>query len=181
MTLLHKTYGKGRVRVMRVHRDGDRHEVRELTVKAMLTGAFDRTFTDADNSPTVSTDTIKNVVYVVARECPTLPTEAFCRAVAQRLLDSYPQMEAATVTGHETRWNRLAIDGGRPLRARPFAPWPVFEEDERRAVEAVLASGTVTWTCRTGASDVDPDSAVFYGSITVLMTPAITPSTNRIM
>ncbi|GJD64529.1 factor-independent urate hydroxylase [Methylobacterium frigidaeris] len=111
MTLLHKTYGKGRVRVMRVHRDGDRHEVRELTVKAMLTGAFDRTFTHADNSQTVSTDTVKNVVYIVARECPTLPAEAFCRAVAQRLLDSYPQMETATVTGHETRWNRLAVDG----------------------------------------------------------------------
>lgn len=41
--------------------------------------------------------------------------------------------------------------------------------------EAVLASGTVTWTARTGGADVDPDSAVFYGSITVLMTPAITP------
>jgi dTDP-4-amino-4,6-dideoxygalactose transaminase len=41
----------------------------------------------------------------------------------------------------------LAIDGGRPLRARPFAPWPVFAEDERRAVEAVLASGRVNyWT-----------------------------------
>lgn len=111
MTLLHKTYGKGRVRVMRVHRDGDRHEVRELSVKAMLTGAFDRTFTDADNRDTVSTDTIKNVVYIVARESPTLPAEAFCHAVAQRLLDSYPQMETATVTGHETRWNRLAVDG----------------------------------------------------------------------
>jgi urate oxidase len=34
-----------------------------LTVQAMLTGAFDRTFTQADNSATVSTDTIKNVVY----------------------------------------------------------------------------------------------------------------------
>lgn len=42
---------------------------------------------------------------------------------------------------------RLAIGGGRPLRARPFAPWPVFEDDERRAVEAVLASGRVNyWT-----------------------------------
>ncbi|GJD49587.1 Uricase [Methylobacterium crusticola] len=111
MTLLHKTYGKGRVRVMRVHRDGDRHEVRELTVRAMLTGGFDRAFTHADNSTTVSTDTVKNVVYIVARESPTLPAEAFCRAVAQRLLDRYAMVETATVTGHETRWARLVVAG----------------------------------------------------------------------
>lgn len=41
----------------------------------------------------------------------------------------------------------LAIDGGAPLRSRPFAPWPVFAEDERRASDAVLASGRVNyWT-----------------------------------
>ncbi|MGQ0512056.1 MAG: DegT/DnrJ/EryC1/StrS family aminotransferase [Betaproteobacteria bacterium] len=41
----------------------------------------------------------------------------------------------------------LAIDGGAPLRTQPFAPWPVFAEDERRASDAVLASGRVNyWT-----------------------------------
>ena len=41
----------------------------------------------------------------------------------------------------------LALNGGRPLRARPFAPWPVFADDERRASDAVLASGRVNyWT-----------------------------------
>ncbi|GJE01018.1 factor-independent urate hydroxylase [Methylobacterium isbiliense] len=111
MTLLHKTYGKGRVRVMRVHRDGARHEVRELTVQAMLTGGFDPAFTHADNATTVSTDTVKNVVNIVARESMALPTEEFCRAVAQRLLDAYPVVETATVTAHETKWDRLAVDG----------------------------------------------------------------------
>ncbi|ACL60641.1 factor-independent urate hydroxylase [Methylobacterium nodulans] len=111
MTLLHKTYGKGRVRVMCVHRDGGRHAVRELTVQAMLTGGFDPAFTHADNSTTVSTDTVKNVVNIVARETMTLPAEAFCQAVAQRLLDSYAMVETATVTAHETRWSRLSIDG----------------------------------------------------------------------
>ena len=50
MTLVGKTYGKSRVRVMRVHRAADRHEVRELTVKAMLRGDFGRAFTSKDNS-----------------------------------------------------------------------------------------------------------------------------------
>ena len=49
MTLTSNTHGKGRVRVMRVHREGDRHEVRELTIQAMLKGDFSRAFTHADN------------------------------------------------------------------------------------------------------------------------------------
>ena len=66
--LIKNRYGKGRVRVMRINRDGDRHEVSQLNVKAMLEGDFARAYTDADNSTSVSTDTIKNVVNVVARE-----------------------------------------------------------------------------------------------------------------
>ena len=111
MTLLQKTYGKSRVRVMRVHRDGDWHEARELTVQAMLTGAFDRTFTHAQNETSVSTDTVKNVINVVARENMTLGTELFCAAVAQRLLDSYSTVDSAIVTGHETKWSRLPVNG----------------------------------------------------------------------
>jgi urate oxidase len=113
MALVRKTYGKGRVRVMRIHRDGERHEVRELTVKAMLQGDFGRAFTDKDNSTSVSTDTVKNVINVVARENLALPTELFCKAVAERLLDCYSQVDTAIVSGHETKWTRLAF-GGKP-------------------------------------------------------------------
>lgn len=43
--------------------------------------------------------------------------------------------------------NTLAIDGGNPIRTKPFAPWPHFEQDEIEAVEAVLKSGKVNyWT-----------------------------------
>ncbi len=35
----------------------------------------------------------------------------------------------------------LAILGGVPVRQIPFAPWPVFDERERRALLDVLESG----------------------------------------
>ena len=35
----------------------------------------------------------------------------------------------------------LAIHGGKPLRERPFAKWPEFGDDERKAVSRVLESG----------------------------------------
>ena len=42
---------------------------------------------------------------------------------------------------------QLAIDGGRPVRERPFAPWPHFTQDEIEAVTGVLESGQVNyWT-----------------------------------
>ena len=42
---------------------------------------------------------------------------------------------------------KLAIDGGRPVRSTPFAPWPAFAHDEIEAAASVLASGRVNyWT-----------------------------------
>jgi dTDP-4-amino-4,6-dideoxygalactose transaminase len=41
----------------------------------------------------------------------------------------------------------LAIEGGRPVRERPFAPWPSFSHDEISAATRVLESGKVNyWT-----------------------------------
>ncbi|MFS0738532.1 DegT/DnrJ/EryC1/StrS aminotransferase family protein [Sphingomonas sp. 1P06PA] len=41
----------------------------------------------------------------------------------------------------------LAIDGGTPVRTRPFAPWPHFDADEIAAAVRVLESGKVNqWT-----------------------------------
>jgi urate oxidase len=111
MTLVANTYGKGRVRVMRVHRDGNRHEVRELTLLVMLTGGFDRIYTQADNSAAICTDTIKNIVNVVARENIASATEPYCMAVARKLLNHYPQVEAVTINALETKWVRLSVGG----------------------------------------------------------------------
>ena len=111
MALISNSYGKGRVRTLRLHKAGDRHEVRELNVEALMTGDFGRLYTDADNAKAVSTDTVKNLVNIVARENLALDTEAFCEAVAQRFFDRYPQVTGVDVTAHETIWKRLAVDG----------------------------------------------------------------------
>jgi urate oxidase len=111
--LIRNKYGKGRVRVMRIHREGDRHAVSQLNVKAMIEGDFARAYTHADNATSVSTDTIKNVVNIVARENTGLSTEEFCQVLAKKYLDSYPQVTSVAVTAHETKWNRLSL-GGKP-------------------------------------------------------------------
>lgn len=147
MALVRNGYGKARVRVMRVMRDGERHEVRELTVKAMLEGGFSRAYTDADNSAVVATDTIKNIVNIVARENLGLDTEPFVEALAQRYLDRYPQVERVALTAWETRWTRFEI-GGAPHahsflldgNGRPLAHLAVTRDS------AVLQSGIEGFT-----------------------------------
>lgn len=113
MPLIKNRYGKGRVRVMRIHRDGDRQEVSQLNVKAMMEGDFAPAYTHGDNSTSVSTDTIKNVVNVVARENTGLCTEEFCQVLAKKYLDTYPQIASVALTVHETKWSRLSF-GGKP-------------------------------------------------------------------
>ena len=113
MPLIKNRYGKGRVRVMRIHRDGERHEVSQLNIKAMIEGDFARTYTHADNTKTVSTDTIKNVVNIVACENTGLCTEEFCQVLAKKYLDSYLPVSSVAITAHETKWSRLSF-GGKP-------------------------------------------------------------------
>ena len=111
LKLVQNTFGKGRVRVLRVVKDGDRRDHHKMTIKALTTGDYARHYTHADNSNAMSTDTVKNVINVVARENLDLGPELFCKAIADKLLSSYPQAETAMVEGLETRWTRLAVDG----------------------------------------------------------------------
>src|ERR1700704_838898 len=98
---------------MRIHRDGDRHEVSQLNIKAMIEGDFARAYTHADNSTSVSTDTIKNVVNVVARENTGLSPEEFCQVLAKKYLDTYPQIASVAIPPHKTKGNGWSL-GGKP-------------------------------------------------------------------
>ena len=111
MTLIAATYGKARVRVMRLTREGDHHVPRELTLTVMMRGAFEAAWTGADNRACVATDSVKNIVNVVAAENLSLNSEDFAQAIAARFLDTYPQIAEVTVEAEETRWRRHPIDG----------------------------------------------------------------------
>lgn len=137
MPLIQNTYGKGRVRVMRVHRDGEHNEVRELSVQTMLDGDFAAAYTEGDNRSVVATDTIRNITYIVARENIAACTELFGVALAERFLARYPQVERVRVTMHETRWTRASFGG---------VPHPhsfVLDGNGRPTAEVIAARGAV--------------------------------------
>ncbi len=70
---------------MRVNRSGEHYDVSELSIKAMLEGDFARAYTDADNSTSTSTDTIKNIANAVARENLSVGPEEFCDILGEPL------------------------------------------------------------------------------------------------
>jgi urate oxidase len=111
MHLSRFTYGKSRVRIMRVARATARHEVRELSVQVMLQGDFAASFTRADNANVIATDSIKNIVNLVARDHLDAETEPFAQAVAAYFFAHYAQVDAVNITTHETKWDRLEIAG----------------------------------------------------------------------
>lgn len=111
MPLTASRYGKGRVRVMRLTRDGDHHTPRELTLTVLMKGAFDAAWTSGDNRACVATDSVKNICNVVAARNLSLDKEAFVEALAKTFLDTYPQVEELDVEATETRWLRHSFDG----------------------------------------------------------------------
>lgn len=111
MHLASSTYGKGRVRIMRVARDTARHEVRELSTQVMLTGDFSASFLSSDNSKVIATDTVKNIVNIVARDNPALENEDFVQAIAAYFFAHYSHVDAVTIDTLETKWDRLMVAG----------------------------------------------------------------------
>ena len=111
MPFVRQRYGKANVRVLRVQRGEDRHQVRESRVTVALDGEFSRAYTDADNASVVATDTMRNVVNVLALEHLDAANEAFALTIGQCFLDRYRHVSEARVRVEETVWGRMRIDG----------------------------------------------------------------------
>lgn len=153
MKLHSQRYGKNRVRILKVIRDGAMHTVRELTVAVALEGDFETSYTDGDNARVVPTDTMKNIVNALAHEHLGAENEPFAGVLASHLLERYPQVTRASVELEERVWTRLVTDAGphphsfvQTDRARPFvrllASMPGLKEGAAPS-RAVADSGNV--------------------------------------
>ncbi|MGA2050008.1 MAG: factor-independent urate hydroxylase [Terracidiphilus sp.] len=110
-TLGENRYGKSRVRLSRITRHGDRHDFNEWTVRVLLNGDFETSFTEADNSKILPTDTMKNTVYSVARDSKAATIEDFAVELGDYLLNNNPQVSKVSVEIAEKAWERMVIEG----------------------------------------------------------------------
>jgi len=105
------SYGKSRIRLTKVTRRADRHDVRELTLEIQLEGDFAATYTRGDNRLVIPTDTMKNVAYALARENPLESIESFGAALAGHFMEHHPHVSRATVGLADQPLERIRVDG----------------------------------------------------------------------
>jgi urate oxidase len=106
--ILHDQYGKKEVRVSKIKRlEGGRHEFVEASIDVVLEGDFARSFTHGDNTRIIATDSIRNTIYIKAKDDPWTTVESFGVALATHFIETYAHVSSATVTLREHLWHRI--------------------------------------------------------------------------
>jgi urate oxidase len=106
-TLIFDTYGKTRVRLLQVTRDGSRHDIIELNTQILFEGDLAESYVAGDNSKVLPTDTMKNTVYALARKTPIVCVEHFARDLGRHFLGRLPHLRQVKVEIEETPWSRI--------------------------------------------------------------------------
>ena len=105
--LASNTYGKSRVRLMKLARRPDRHDLKEITFQILFQGDFARCYETGDNSKILPTDTIKNTVYALARKYDIIAIEDFGQRLIEHFLSKNPQVSQVRVEMTEHLWKRV--------------------------------------------------------------------------
>jgi urate oxidase len=168
-------YGKSRVRLSRITRHGHHHEFNEWTVRVLLHGDFETSFTQADNSKILPTDTMKNTVYVVARDSKATTLEEFAIELGDYLLNNNPQVSKVSVEVDEKAWERMVVDG------KPDDTTFKLGGPELHTVHAVRSTGG-EWSISSGVDGLvilKTTKSAFTGYIKDKLT-TLKPATDRI-
>ena len=168
-------YGKSRVRLSRITRHVDRHDFSEWTVRVLLEGDFESSFTETDNSKILPTDTMKNTVYSVARDSKAVTIEEFAVELGDYFLNNNAQASGVLVEIEERAWERMVIDDApQPSTFKLGGP-------ELHTVRAVRDRGR-EWSVTSGVDGLvilKTTKSAFTGYIKDKLT-TLKPATDRI-
>jgi urate oxidase len=148
-------YGKSEIRLLKVRRGAERHELWDLDVRVSLEGDFEAAHTRGDNSHLLATDTMRNTVYALAKDHLTGSIEAFGLALVDHFLRAGPTVTSCLVEITQHRWDRIEVDG-RPhehsfVRGRGERRTEVSgDEGGSRSVEAGIGDVYVMKTTNSG-------------------------------
>ena len=134
------TYGKSDIRLTKVVRRGAHHELFEFSVDVRLAGDFAASYTDGDNRLLVATDSVKNTVYVLAKENAFDSAEGYAKLLAEHFTATYDQITSAHVTVRQTTWARVDVAG------QPHDHSWVNGGRELHTATAIGVGGTTTMT-----------------------------------
>lgn len=109
--LAENRYGKSRVRLHKVVRNGAVHDLYEWNVQVLLQGDFESAHVDGDNSKILATDTMKNTVYSRAKESTAMAMEEFAKELVEYIHTRNPQVSHVQVTIEQALWTRMIVNG----------------------------------------------------------------------
>jgi urate oxidase len=112
-TILENNYGASRVRLLKVRRMQDRHDLKELSVGIQFEGEFANSYTAGDNRSILPADTIKNTVYALAKLYTIEQIEDFAQQLINHFLTDNSQVRKVQVDIAEYLWTRIPF-GGKP-------------------------------------------------------------------
>jgi urate oxidase/2-oxo-4-hydroxy-4-carboxy-5-ureidoimidazoline decarboxylase len=101
-------YGKGDVTAYRLTRQGETAVFGASVLILIYGDAFWPTYTTGDNSSLVATDSMKNFIQRETLNFAGDDLEAYCRFLAQKFMETYPQAEGAQVTARDIPYAPLS-------------------------------------------------------------------------
>lgn len=104
-------YGKSGIKVLRFHREGAVHYIREFEVSVNLSLSSKKDYETGDNSDIIATDTQKNTVYALAKMKGIRSVEQFGQDLCQHFLDTYHHVLRVQVHIEEAPWQRIQQEG----------------------------------------------------------------------
>jgi urate oxidase len=104
-------YGKAETRVVRIYRDSERHEIRDLNVSTALRGDFGAAHLAGDQHQVLPTDTQKNTAFAYAKERGVGAIEDYALALARHFTGDIESVTRARIDVDEYRWERITVEG----------------------------------------------------------------------
>jgi urate oxidase len=162
-------YGKDLVRVFRVVRDGEFHKVVEYNVTVLLEGDIETSYTVADNSVVVATDSIKNITYYLAKISPhILSPERFALHLGAYIVSRYAHIDRAFVTLEKLRWSRIALSANDHPHPHSFVRDGNDKQTVEVEVDASAGKDKLSAKVTSGITDLlvlKSTGSAFYGYI----------------
>jgi len=163
--IIRQAYGKSRVRLTRVRRLINYHEISEFTVEILLDGDFETAYTHSDNSMVIPTDTVKNTVFALGREWEGDQCEEFALMLANHLIERYPHVHTTHVRIVEHLLQRIEQDGqphpyafvGGSKEARTCEVTKSRNKEPSLVIESGIDSLFILKTTESGFSDFHHD------------------------
>jgi urate oxidase len=100
------SYGKSRIRVVKVTRHPDRHDLAEIAVDVKFEGDFEAVHTAGDNSSVLPTDTMKNTVYALAKAWSGQDVEEFGLELTSHFLANNDPVRRVRIALAQSQWTR---------------------------------------------------------------------------